>query len=415
MTPSLINTADTPERQHEKLLLIVEALMGRVEQATNDSGAAYGQFERAALLEDQVRQRTAELEHALVLLNQSNGLLAEATREAEAAQKNLANAIETVQEGFALFDVHGVLVMCNSRFGMHTRDIHPSLKPGLHFSGYVDAVSRSRHLVLPPGETPESWAERRNRRHDDRHVIFNVQMDGDQWVQVSEHRTRDGGTVILQTDVTDIIRLERQERGKLLDDQARIIRATLDHISQGVCIFDAEGRLVGWNRMLGELLVIPISRFRIGLPFASLLSGSQDLFSLGGGIDSADLTRWVRSQTARKPLSFEIDRPGGPVLAVFAQEMPDRGFVMSFTDITAERAAIRAISDAKQTLEQRVNDRTLELAEALERAERANATRARFVAAASHDLLQPLSAAKLFMASVSDEALADKARTNGSR
>ena len=40
-------------------------------------------------------------------------------------------------------------------------------------------------------------------------------------MQVSEHRTRDGGTVILQTDVTDIIRIERQERGKLLDDQAR--------------------------------------------------------------------------------------------------------------------------------------------------------------------------------------------------
>jgi signal transduction histidine kinase len=410
MNTSLINAADTPERQHQKLLQIVEALMSRVEQATNDNGAAYGQFERAALLEDQVRQRTAELEHALDLLNATNGLLADATREAEAAQKNLANAIETVQEGFALFDVDGVLVMCNSRFGMHTSDIHPSLKPGLHFADYIDAVSRSRHLVLPPGESPKTWAARRNRRHADRHAVFNVQLDRDQWVQVSEHRTRDGGTVILQTDVTDIIRLERQERGKLLDDQARIIRATLDHISQGVCIFDAEGRLVGWNRMLGELLAIPISRFRLGSPFEALLGGPQDPFSLCAGTSRDDLTGWVAATAARAPLSFEISRPGGAILAVFAQEMPDRGFVMSFADITAERAAIRAISDAKETLEQRVNDRTLELAEALDRAERANATRARFVAAASHDLLQPLSAAKLFMASVSDEALAETAR-----
>jgi signal transduction histidine kinase/CheY-like chemotaxis protein len=408
---SLINPADPPERQHKKLLQIVEALMGRVEQATDASGAAYGQFERAALLEDQVKQRTAELEHALDLLNQSNGLLAQATREAEAAQKNLANAIETVQEGFALFDVDGALVMCNSRFGMHTSDIHPALKPGLHFTEYVELVSRSRHLELPAGETPAAWAERRMRRHADRHVIFIVQMDQDRWIQVSEHRTRDGGTVILQTDVTDIIRLERQERGKLLDDQARIVRATLDHISQGVCIFDAEGRLVGWNRMLSELLAIPISRLRIGLSLGSLLGNSSDLFSLDSSIGIGDLTRWVDQPQARKPLTFEVGRANGLVLAVFAQEMPGRGFVMSFSDITAERAAVRAISEAKETLEQRVNDRTVELAEALDHAERANATRARFVAAASHDLLQPLSAAKLFLASISDEVLADKART----
>ena len=410
MTGALINPADPPERQHQKLLQIVEALMNRVEQATDDSGAAYGQFERAALLEDQVRQRTLELEHALDLLNESNGLLAKATQDAEAAQMNLSNAIETVQEGFALFDIDEVLVMCNSRFGLHLSDIHYALKPGLRFTDYVDLVSRSTHLALPAGETPDSWAAQRMKRHVDRSVIFNVQMDQDRWIQVSEHRTRDGGTVVLQTDVTDIIRLERQERGKLLDDQARIVRATLDHISQGVCIFDAEGRLVGWNRRLSELLAIPINRLRVGMSLEALLANSRDLFGPDPGLGLPDLARWVAKPAARHPLSFELGRALGQVLAVFAQEMPDRGFVMSFSDITAERAAVREISEAKETLEQRVADRTLELAEALDRAERANATRARFVAAASHDLLQPLSAAKLFMASISDEVLADKAR-----
>lgn len=410
MIHSLLNPADPVERQRQKLLQIVEALMSRVEQDTDDGGAAYGQFERAALLEDQVRQRTAELEHALDLLNTSNRLLAEATYEAESAQKNLANAIETVQEGFALFDVHETLVMCNSRFGMLQSDIHAALKPGLSFTDYVDLVSRSRHLALAPGDTPANWAKQRMRRHADRSVIFNVQLSEDRWVQVSEHRTRDGGTVVLQTDVTDIIRLERQERGRLLDDQARIVRATLDHISQGVCIFDASGRLVGWNSRLGELLAISINRLRVGFSLDAMLGNSRDLFSLNSSIGIADLSEWMNQSTARQPLSFEVGRADGQVLAVFAQEMPDRGVVMSFSDITAERAAVRAISEAKETLEQRVKDRTLELAEALDRAERANATRARFVAAASHDLLQPLSAAKLFMASISDELLADRAR-----
>lgn len=414
MIDSLINPADPPERQTQKLLTIAQVLMRRVEQITDDSGAAYAQFQRAAMLEDQVRERTRDLERALDLLNQSNAQLAEANRATEAARQNLANAIETIQEGFALFDAQDVLVMCNSRFGMHMLDLREYLKPGLTFGDYVDRVSRSRFLELPPGESPGDWAIARRRRHQDRHVIFNVRMVWDRWVQVSEHRTADGGTVILQTDVTEIIRLERSERGKMLDDQARVIRATLDHISQGVCIFDAEARLVGWNQRLGQLLAIPMARFRMGVSFDAILDRFRPDLAFGDGMTETRLGDWVAGQGAigasRGAIRFELRRGPDMIMDVFAQAMPDGGFVMSFTDVTAERAAIEALSRANETLEARVMDRTLELEDALAHAERANASRSRFVAAASHDLLQPLSAAKLFISSVPEEGLAPEAR-----
>ncbi|MEN9411559.1 MAG: hypothetical protein RL216_3533 [Pseudomonadota bacterium] len=414
MIDTLINPADPPERQAQKLLTIAQVLMRRVEQITDDSGAAYAQFQRAALLEDQVRERTRDLERALDLLNQSNAQLAEANRATEAARQNLANAIETIQEGFALFDAQDVLVMCNSRFGMHMLDVRDHLKPGLRFGDYVDRVARSRFLELPPGESPEDWAVARRRRHQDRHVIFNVRMVWDRWVQVSEHRTADGGTVILQTDVTEIIRLERSERGKMLDDQARVIRATLDHISQGVCIFDAEARLVGWNQRLGQLLTVPMARFRMGVSFDAILDRFRPDLGFGEGMTEARLGDWVAGQgdaaASRGAIRFELRRGPDMIMDVFAQAMPDGGFVMSFTDVTAERAAIEALSRANETLEARVMDRTLELEDALANAERANASRSRFVAAASHDLLQPLSAAKLFISSVGEEGLAPESR-----
>ncbi len=406
MTDTLINPADPPDRQLSKLLTIAGALMRRVEQTTDDSGAAYAQFQRAAMLEDQVRDRTRDLEHALDLLNESNARLAQANHNAEAARQNLSNAIETIQEGFALFDAQDILVMCNSRFGMHMEDIQADLRPGLTFDQYVDRVSRSRYFSLPETERPEDWAVRRKRRHQDRHVIFNVRMIWDRWVQVSEHRTADGGTVILQTDVTDIIRSERHERGKMLDDQARVIRATLDHINQGVSIFDAQARLVGWNERLGQLLAIPLVRFRVGASFDYLLQRFRAEIGFSDGMTNGMLEDWVHGPKGRAPLSFEVRRNGDDmILAVFAQEMPDGGFVMSFTDVTAERAAIEALSRANETLEARVMDRTLELEDALTNAERANASRSRFVAAASHDLLQPLSAAKLFISSIDDAAI----------
>ena len=243
----LLNPADPPWRAHEKLLSIVEVLMRRVEQDTNLSGAGYAQFERAAMLEEQVRARTGDLEAALDLLNESNGRLASANRETEAARRNLADAIEAVQEGFALFGADDILVMCNSRFGLQMPDIRARLHPGQSFAAYIDMVSASPDLLLPEGTSPQDWAIDRLRRHRESSVLFTIALTRDRWLQVSEHRTGDHGTVIVQTDVTAILRAERAARVRLLDDQARVVRATLDHISQGVCIFDADAHLIGWN------------------------------------------------------------------------------------------------------------------------------------------------------------------------
>ncbi|MEP3633542.1 MAG: PAS-domain containing protein [Shimia thalassica] len=403
MAYELIDPKDTLERQNEKLLKITETLMRRVEQSSEASGAAYAQFQRAVMLEEEVRGRTKELEHALDLLNESNARLANANAETEAARANLANAIETVQEGFALFNAKDELVMCNSRFGKHMLDIYHLFKPGLRFEEYVHLVATSPYLSLPEGETSEGWEAYRISRHKDNHAVFNARMAGSRWLQVSEHRTPDGGTVIIQTDITDMMRLERQERDRLLDDQSRLIKATLEHLNQGVFIFDAQNRLVGGNRRAGELLSIQANKQQLGTYFNTLYSLIREDVHFHGKTGLGDVEAWIASKAKRAPLSFEIGIGRERTLAVFAQQMPDRGFVISFTDVSAERAAVRAISQVNETLEQRVAERTLELEDALSEAERANASKSRFVAAASHDLLQPLSAAKLFVASLEEE------------
>ncbi|KMK67485.1 PAS-domain containing protein [Puniceibacterium sp. IMCC21224] len=399
---SIINPADSVERQNEKLIEITEALMRRVEYGTTQSGVAYAQFERAALLEKRVRERTLELERTLDLLHESNSQLGRANQATEAARRNLADAIETVSEGFALFDPADTLVMCNSRFCRDFRDTVQDLSPGLPFPDYVERISQSRYLALPEGETPDLWLERRIDRHKDRHVMFNVQLAHDRWLQVSEHRTANGGTVVLQTDVTDIIRLERQEHTRLKDKQARMIRATLDHLNQGVCIFDEQGQLVGWNQKLGLLLSLPARRLKLGVSFIGLLDELDSGIQFTRGIDRDTFRLWANATGPRQPVSFEVRRGERMILHIFGRGMPDRGFVISCTDVTAEREAAQKLHEMNEILEQRVMERTLELEDALSAAERANASKSRFVAAASHDLLQPLSAAKLFISSLAD-------------
>ena len=405
-TGSLINPADSLARQNEKLLTISAALIRRVEQMNNDSDAAYAQFQRAVLLEDTVRARTRELEQALAQLNQSNAELAEAKRTTDTARRDLANAIETIGEGFALFDGNDVMVLCNSRFASALTSVAQALKPGMTFADYVHLVSRSPSLRLPDGTTPDDWVSQRMARHRDVSTTFNVHMAGDRWLQVNEQRTPDRQTVIMQTDVTDIIRLEREERSRLMDDHTALIRATLDHIHQGVCIFNKDRRLVGWNQQVAGMLSIKLAQFRVGADFDFLFRRLQDELRIQSDTHPSQVLAWVETHGPRPPLRFEVRQRQGRVFDIFAQEMPDRGFVISFTDVTAERRAAAELRAANDLLEARVEARTAEIAVALADAERANASKSRFVAAASHDLLQPLSAAKLYCASVAEDNIA---------
>ncbi len=399
---SIINQNDPVERQNEKLLQIAQSLMRRVEQKNDQSGLAYQQFERAALLETQVRQRTKELERTLDLLQESNAQLEQANIETERARSNITEAIETIDEGFALFDHDERLVLFNSRFCRDIADIRDQLHEGLHFDDYVGLVSRSQHLPIPDDETPDDWAAQRLSRHSRDHVVFNVRLMWNRWLQISEHRTARGGTVILQTDVTDMMRSERKERDKMLHQQARILQATLDHLNQGVCIFDHNNRLVGWNKTMNRILALSPKPSIQDLPFSELLKKLENELTFHGDFDHERLIKWANRRSRRGRIAFEITRGDAQTLSVFGQEMPDRGFVISFTDVTSEREAARALSKMNETLERGVIARTEELGEALAEAERANASKSRFVAAASHDLLQPLSAAKLFMSSLSD-------------
>lgn len=410
MSHSFFDRSDPPEQQIKKLLTITDALMRRVEETADDRGMAYAQFQRAVTLEEQVKARTRDLAHALDLLNLSNARLEEANRAAESARQNLADAIETIEEGFALFDPADRLVMFNSRFSMHLADVHGDLRPGLAFADYVALASRSEFLSLPHEETREEWAIARLHRHAQPHCVFNVSISGDTWLQVSERRTHDGGTVIIQTDITETLRLERQERDKMLDEQARLVRATLDHINQGLCIFDASARIAGFNERLVGLLALPRGRLRTGLSVEAILTRIAEISWSGRADAVGQLRRWMASGHSRGPLRFEFRCLDGTVLDLFAGMMPNRGFVMSFTDVTAERNAINALSRANETLEARVRERTLELEDALAKVERASATRSRFVAAASHDILQPLSAAKLFISSMDAGSLEDSQR-----
>jgi len=400
MPDTILGAGLSLEDQNARLRAIVAALIERSERAAQGPNRPVGQLNHVVALEQQIRARTRDLAETLDRLRVANARLSQAEREAVSARNSLADALEAMGEGFAMFDPSDTLTMCNSRFCADLPDVRHRIGPGLSFRDYVRIVSESPALNLPDAMARADWVRKRLDSHRRRDVNFMVPLVEDQWLQVSEQRMVSGGTAVTQTDVTGMVRTEREEHAKLLDEQAQMVRATLDHIDQGVVIFDAKARLAGWNRRLRELFSPPVDLLATGTPFVALLNNLMRRRQLGRGNIRAVLTDWVNGPPYRAPLVLEIVQDEGSVLELSAQAMPDRGFVMSFTDLTKERRAIAEMHRLNETLEARVRARTIELESARDAAERANASKSRFVASASHDLLQPLNAAKLFLASL---------------
>ena len=119
--------------------------------------------------------------------------------------------------------------------------------------------------------------------------------------------------------------------------QLEVLQAGLDHIDQGVTIFDGELHLVGWNRHFFELLDFPLELARRGVHFAEFMRLNAQRGEYGEGDVEQLVNERVERARAFQPHYMERIRPNGQVIAVRGSPLPDGGFVTTYTDITEER------------------------------------------------------------------------------
>ncbi len=181
-----------------------------------------------------------------------------------------------------------------------------------------------------------------------------------------------------------------------------LLQHALDHAGQGITVLDKELRLLCWNRAFIELYDLPPDMIRVGLGLDDIVRFNARRGSYGEGAeDDLVASRLESFVNDREPVRLRL-YPSERVIEIRTNPLPDGGLVTTYTDVSEAAAA-------EEALEQRVRERTEELMRvnaALEQAKReaeeANISKTRFLAAASHDVLQPLNAARLYATSLTE-------------
>ncbi|HEV2677439.1 MAG TPA: NahK/ErcS family hybrid sensor histidine kinase/response regulator [Aliidongia sp.] len=332
------------ERKVAKLERINQVLIDRVERSMDGQGSAFSLFQTAIVLEAQIRARTLALERTLADLEQSYHHAARAQEQAETARLRLLAAIESISEGFALFDAADRLVLFNQRYLTFWPGMADRIHTGMLFTDIVH-LAIDHKCVLDAYRDPEGWIDRRMQQHADSHGPSVHALGDGRWMQVNEKRTRDGGIVGIYTDITNLKRAETQQREAELAQKTNLLQATLDNIFQGVAVYDRHLALVAWNNEFVRLLDLTPACVADGARFDDLRVFNRSLGKLGIGQQ-----RFLNPEEGAVPLSFEQAWHSGRILYIDRNPMPDGGFVLTFTDITRRKRTEEALRDGERRI-----------------------------------------------------------------
>ncbi|RDV24072.1 sensor histidine kinase [Alteromonas aestuariivivens] len=201
---------------------------------------------------------------------------------------------------------------------------------------------------------------------------------------------------------------------------------SLENMDQGISVIDKHLNLVAWNKRYANLYRYPDELLAVGTPIEKLIRYNAAQGEFGHGDVEDQVEKRLEHLRSGTPHRFTRQRSDGTVIEMVGNPLPGGGFVTSFNDVTGHIEIQQALEESNINLEARIQKRTeevhsinaelrmeierryeaeKELIRARKAAEDANASKTRFLALASHDILQPLNAAKLYVTALQEASL----------
>lgn len=218
------------------------------------------------------------------------------------------------------------------------------------------------------------------------------------------------------------------ETTKALRFKQQTLSTSFEYISSGISVVDKDMRLVAWNSRYEEIFDYPRSMLYVGISLDDVMrfNVSRHLFDENERVVSQRFNDMLEGKEYR----IECRHHSGKVFDVKGRPLPDGGYVTTYDDITSLIEIQQGLKEANATLEERVKQRTqiiddtnasllkeilrrgeieIALREAKQSADAANDLKTKFLALASHDIMQPLNAASLYASALSNRYDSDQA------
>ncbi len=283
------------------------------------------------------------------------GLAANITRQIEAeeraqnAERRLMDALESISDGFALYDAEDRLLLCNR----HYRQMFPCadgvIQAGRTFSDIVRAVARQGgyHYSGPELETFVARRLAEHIRANGQPVLHHLAAD--RWSMTREFRTRNGGVVTVRTDVSEITR-SREELSRLQKTYERLLASA----GQGIFGIDADEIITYANPMAGTLLGFSREDL-VGMNYHELMSDAATACPLPA------LPALPNRQSALEGRFLRADGSAFYAEAVLTPLIEDgrpQGAVLVFHDVSLRKRYEEGIANHQRELEKLVEERT---------------------------------------------------------
>jgi len=307
----------------------------------------------------------------------------------------LRATLENVSQGIGMFDAESRLAAWNQRLLQLIGVPDELARIGTPLATIADHAATAplkldlTPVLAGPGSPAGGTSAHEVRRSDGR--VLEVQIN-----PISDG----GGFVLVCTDITDRIRTL-----EALQDSERRIRIYTDNVPVLIAYVGRDEHYQFTNRSYEQALGLTREQTR-RLTIREAL-GEDRYRRLKPHIDGALAGQHQTFEIEFPAIGLELAR--GTYIPHFDASGRVAGFYTLYQDISDERRAEAVLREAKETLERRVDERTRELTElnqelehAKQLADTANLGKTRFIAAASHDLLQPLHAARLFAATLAE-------------
>ena len=143
------------------------------------------------------------------------------------SRARMMDAIESISQGFSLYDAEDRLVVSNRRY----RDVfYPGITvaAGTPFKRIMKKAAQKGLVPVPEGHL-DAWVKEQVEQHRNPGDAYLQQWSDGRWIQITERRTADGGTVAVHTDITQLkeVELALRERERRLAAQS--LEETLLH------------------------------------------------------------------------------------------------------------------------------------------------------------------------------------------